>query len=222
SAASDVYKRQDLPAAEHITLDRPKVRGLLQSLPGWVPEQYVPTVSIPSIPDSVDGVWSLWQISLDTSGLALSRSNKQTAYFPVYQTMEGKAFPATAKRVWEALLSNDAVIDTDEFLQPDHASVYEFAKQQAEEAGISTFDRLKDKYTENLTQEKEKFEYGFKARERTIERIGLPEVKSFRMTKLLQEQKQWQADFTDRQKIKPELNALLILKIKPGLPSNGN
>ena len=222
SSLFDNKRAEDLPAAEHITLDRPKVRGLLQSLPGWVPEQYVPTVSIPSIPDSVDGVWSLWQISLDTSGLALSRSNKQTAYFPVYQTMEGKAFPATAKRVWEALLSNDAVIDTDEFLQPDHASVYEFAKQQAEEAGISTFDRLKDKYTENLTQEKEKFEYGFKARERTIERIGLPEVKSFRMTKLLQEQKQWQADFTDRQKIKPELNALLILKIKPGLPSNGN
>ncbi|MBL1294158.1 MAG: DEAD/DEAH box helicase family protein [Thiotrichales bacterium] len=215
-------RAEDLPAAEHITLDRPKIRGLLQSLPSWVPEQHVPTVSIPSIPDSVDGLWSLWQISLDTSGLAQSKSNKQTAYFPVYQTMEGKAFPATAKRVWEALLSNDVQIDADDFLQPDHASVYEFAKAQAEEAGIRTFDKLKNKYIENLAQEKEKFEYGFKARERAIERIGLPEVKTYRLTKLHQEQKQWLADFAERQKIKPELSALLILRIKPRQLSNGH
>ncbi|RLA50378.1 MAG: helicase [Gammaproteobacteria bacterium] len=213
---------EDFPTAEHITLDRPKIRDLLQSLPSWLPEQHVPTVNIPSIPDSVDGLWSLWQITLDTSGLTQSKSLKQTAYFPIYQTMEGKAFPATAKRVWEALLSNDAQIDTHDFLKPDHASVYEFVKAQAEEAGISTFDKLKDKYIENLDQEKEKFEYGFKARERAIERIGLPEVKTYRLTKLQQEQKQWLADFTERQKIKPELSALLILRIKPRRPSNGH
>ncbi|WP_370060136.1 DEAD/DEAH box helicase, partial [Neptunomonas phycophila] len=108
---------EDFPAAEYITLDRPKLRDLLQSLPVWVLEQRVPTVSIPSIPSSVDGLWSLWQITLDTSGLAQSKSRKQTAYFPVYQTMEGKVFPATAKRVWEALLSNDARVSTDTSLE---------------------------------------------------------------------------------------------------------
>lgn len=206
---------EDLPAAEHVTLDRPKIRGLLQSIPAWVPEQRVPTVSIPSIPDSVDGIWSLWQITLDTSGLAQTKSLKQTAYFPVYQTMEGKAFPATAKRVWEALLSNNAQLDADDFLQPDHANVYGFARQQAEEAGIGTFEELKAKYTENLAQEKEKAEYGFNAREKAIERIGLPEVKAHRLAKLQQEKRHWLSDFSDRQKIKPELNALLILRIKP-------
>ena len=175
----------------------------------------MPTVSIPSIPDSVDGLWSLWQITLDTSGLARSKSLKQTAYFPVYQTMEGKAFPATAKRVWEALLSNDVKLDTDDFLQPDHATVYKFAKQQAEDIGVTTFEELKSKYTENLAQEEEKAEYGFKAKERSIERIGLPEVKAHRLSKLHHEQKQWQDDFAKRKKIKPELSALLILRIKP-------
>ncbi len=221
SSLFDNKRAEDLPTAEYVTLDRPKIRDLLQNLPSWVPEQQIPTIRIPSIPDSVDGLWSLWQISLDTSGLAQSKSNKQTAYFPVYQTMEGKAFPATAKRVWEALLSNDAKltydaqIGTTDFQQSNPATAYVFARQQAEETGICTFNRLKDKYTENLAQEKEKFEYGFKARERAIERIGLPEVKCFRMAKLLQEREQWQSDFIERQKIKPELNAVLILRIKP-------
>lgn len=209
-----------LPAAEHITLDRPKIRDLLQSLPSWVPEQPVPTVSIPSIPDSVDGLWSLWQITLDTSGLAQSKSLKQTAYFPVYQTMEGKAFPLTAKRVWEALLSKDAHIDVDDFLQPDHATVYDFARRQAEDTGISTFEVLKAEYAENMALEKEKIEYGLKARERALGRIGLPEVKAHRMARLLQEQTHWQADFSQRQKVKPELNALLVLRVKPRRPSD--
>jgi len=34
------------------------------------------------------------------------------------------------------------------------------------------------------------------------------------------EQKQWQADFIERQKIKPELSALLMLRIKPRRPIN--
>jgi hypothetical protein len=187
----------------------------LQSLPSWIPEQHVPTVSVPSIPDSVDGMWSLWQLSLDTSGLAQSKNFKQTTYFPVYQTMEGRSFSATAKRIWESLLSNDARIDTDDFLQPDHTAVFDFAKKQAEEAGVETFGLLKARYVENLSQEKEKMNYGFDARERAIERIGLPEVKIYRLKKLKQEQDDWQKDFAERQKIKPELNALLILRVKP-------
>jgi len=215
SSLFDNKQAEDLPAAEHITLDRPKIRGLLQSLPNWVPEQQVPSVSIPSIPDSVDGFWSLWQVSLDTSGLAQSRSNQQTAYFPVYQTMEGKSFPATAKRIWEALLSNDALIDADELLQPDHESVFDFVKQQAEVVGLATYEQLKTRYLENLEQEEGKAEYGFKARERAIARIGLPEVRSHRLKNLLQEKQQWQTDYQVRQKLKPELNALLLLRVKP-------
>ena len=129
--------------------------------------------------------------------------------------MEGKAFPATATRVWEALLSNDAVLDTDDFLQSGHANAYDLVRQQAEELGVGTFEELKAKYTESLAQEKEKAEYGFKARERAIKRIGLPEVQAHRLAKLQQEKRQWLLDFVDRQKIKPELNALLILRIKP-------
>ena len=148
-------------------------------------------------------------------GNIFSKSHKQTAYFPVYQTMDGKVFPATAKRVWEALLSNDAVIDNDDFLNPDHVSVYGFVKQQAEEAGMVTFEQLRDKYTENLRQEKDKAEYGFNARERAINRIGLPGVKGYRLSKLEKEKEKWQQSFIERQKIKPELNALLVLQIKP-------
>jgi len=206
----------DLPAAEYITLDRSKIRGLLQSLPIWFSEQDVPAVSISSIPNSVDGLWSLWQITLDTSGLAQTKRLKQTTYLPVYQTMEGKYFPATAKRIWEALLSNNAQLVAKDSLESDHLNFYDFARKQVEESGETTFEVLKEKYTENLTRERDKVEYGFNARKRAIDRIGLPEVKAHRLANLLQERQQWLSSFYVRQKIKPELNALLILRVKPG------
>ena len=210
------YKLADeSPGAEKITLDNPKIQSLLEGIPSWLPEQGVPTVSIPSIPDSVDGLWSLWQITLDTSGLSQPRGAKQTAYFPVYQTLEGKAFPATAKRVWEALLSNDAELDESDYLQNDQAAVYELVMNQARDVGLGMFQELEAKYIENLVQEKEKVEYGFNAREQAIERIGLPEVKAHRLAKLEQERELWLSRFVERQKIRPELNALLVLRIKP-------
>lgn len=220
SSLFDNKQAQALPSAEYVTLDNPKICEILQSLPAWVSEQHVPAVSIASIPDSVHGFWSLWQISLDTSGMSQSKNNTQTAYFPVYQTMEGKTFPATAKRIWEALLTHDAVlelmnINSGDSLQSDHVTVFESAKKQAEDAGLSAFEVLKNKYTDNLAQEKDKAEYGFKAREQAIERIGLSEVKEFRLNKLKQEKALWLQDYAERQKIKPELNALLVLRVKP-------
>ncbi|MFC1776120.1 DEAD/DEAH box helicase [Pseudomonadota bacterium] len=215
SSLFDNRLAEDSPATERITLDRPRIRSLLQSLPTWVAEQRVPTVTVPSIPDSVDGIWSLWEIALDTSGLSHSKNDKQAVFFPVYQTMDGKPFPTTAKRMWEALLSHDAEIDADDFLQPDDASVYEFAKKQAEDAGVDAFNSLKNRYTENLAQEQAKVEYGFSARERAIGRIGLPEVQTYRLAKLIEEKEQWRAGFVERQKLRPELNALLVLRVKP-------
>ncbi|WP_370060396.1 hypothetical protein, partial [Neptunomonas phycophila] len=105
--------------------------------------------------------------------------------------------------------------NADDVRWSDHITAYEFARQQAEVTGVSAFDGLKANYTDNLLQEKEKVDYGFKARERSIERIGLPEVRAYRLAKLQQEQKQWLAEFVERQKLKPDLNALLILRIKP-------
>ena len=200
-----------LPGAEQITLDRPEIRSLLQSLPTWIPDQPLPVVNIPSIPDSVNGTWSLWQISLDTSGLSQSRSVRKTTFVPVYQSNEGKSFPATANRIWEALLSHQGSTG-----EPSVDGVaYTLARQQAEMAGLAYYEQLKTDYMETLQQEKEKAEYGFTARERAIERIGLPEVRTFRLNKLAQEKQLWQEAYSKRQSLKPELDALLILRVKP-------
>ena len=229
---SNSLAEEDL-SSQHITLDIPKIRGLVQSIPSWAPGYPIPKVSIPTIPDSVDGVWSLWQISLGhkttrNTGHGRNQSGDLKAFFPVYYTPDGKIFPATAKRIWEALLSNDAEIHGDQMQEggqtnQDCESVFDEARLIAEDAGVVFFNELKQKHAESLAIIKEKTEYGFSARQRAIERIGLPEVKNYRSVKLEKEIDDWKSSFEESKQVMPELTALLILSVVPktGLTQHG-
>lgn len=196
--------------ANLVTLDLPKIRKLVQCLPEWIAGQAIPQLSIPTIPDSVDGYWSLWQITLDAEG----QGNLQASYLPVYTSPEGKSFPATAKRIWEALLSNNAILQPQQFVG-DVNSLYEQARDEAIDLGAASFNALKQQHVDAIAQEHAKSEYAFKARRRAIERVGLPEVKSYRLIQLEQEIEKWRLDMDAKMTVSPEIKALLLLKISP-------
>jgi superfamily II DNA or RNA helicase len=209
---------------QHITLDHPKIRGLIQNIPSWVPGCRIPHVSVPTIPHSVNGIWSLWQITLGSNRTYdRYQSVDFKVFFPVYYTCDAKVFPATAKRIWEALLSNDVVIHQNHSLEDnqislDSETIFEEARHHAEDVGVVLFNDLKQKYSESLEIIKEKTEYGFSVRRRAIARIGLPEVKKYRQIKLEQEIEEWKKSFEESKQITPELSALLVLSM---VPNNG-
>lgn len=204
----------------YITLDLPKVRALVQSTASWVAGQAIPAVSIPTIPDTVEGTWALWRVSLDTidHDESTSSSSRECAYFPVYTSKDGKNFSATAKRIWDALLSNDVKTHAHLSMQDDsgnHEELFDCAKEQAMRVGVDAFSTLKQQHGEMLAQEKEKSEYAFAARRRAIERIGLPEVRNHRLNLLESEMEEWRHSMKSREHTMPELKALMVLRVVP-------
>ena len=175
-------RRCNIRASLHATLEEPNIRRLIEKLPYWAPGQTVPQCSLPSLPSSVDGLWSLWQISL-TSGDSIEQR-----YLPVFQS-EGKYFATTATRIWELLLSEGA-----EALQAryDSAELFDLAREGAEQQGAATFEQLQMDYRQQLGEAADKSEYAFAARRRAIERIGLPEVRQYRFMRLEEERSHWQ------------------------------
>ena len=204
-----------------VSLEQPKIQDLIINVPIWIAGQMIPTVIIPTIPNTVNGLWSLWKVSLDSKVI----NSRQETFFAVYTDQINKSYPATAKRIWEALLSNQAMrskisnadIQTEDPSNLDHTSVFQSQQQQAMDVGASAFNALKDRHHQSLVQEKEKAEYAFSARRRAIERIGLPEVRNHRLLALDQELKEWQITFTERQSIMPDLQAVLLLKVMPAM-----
>ena len=108
-----------LPAARHLTLEEPKVRGLAMRLPRFAPGQPVPIVSIPGISEEVQGVWSLWRIAIATMEWNRRR------IMPLFLADNGMVYMPTARHVWDQLLAAstqvrsmlDAAVSQDAFAE---------------------------------------------------------------------------------------------------------
>lgn len=198
-----------LPTARHLTLEEPKVRGLAMRLPRFAPGQPVPVVSIPGISDEVRGVWSLWRIAIDTMEWNRRR------IMPLFLADSGKVFIPTAKHIWDQLLVVSPVLRS---ILDAEASQTAFMQLQkaTEEYGRPIYEALVQEHRSRIAREREKADYAFTARRRTIERIGLPQVRNYRLKLLAQEERTFQEQLDQKARAYPELVPLLIIRAEGG------
>jgi len=208
------------PAARHLTLEEPKVRSLAMRLPRFAPGQPVPIVSIPGISQEIDGYWSLWQISivLDSSLNPHHPSlMRQRRFLPLFLADNGMVYMPTARHVWDQLLAASTQIRS--ILDADVA-VYQavFAKLQntAEEHGKPIYEALVQEHLARIARERKKANYAFAARRKTIERIGLPQVRNYRLNLLTQEERSFQEQLDQKAHAYPEMVPLIILRVEGG------
>ena len=150
--------------------------GFLASCPG----QPVPIVSIPGLSEEVQGVWSLWRIAIATMEWNRRR------IMPLFLADNGMVYMPTARHVWDQLLAASPQVRS---ILDAAVSQAAFAKLQnaAEEHGKPIYEALVQEHRTRIAREREKADYAFAARRKTIERIGLPQVRNYRLNLLAQE-----------------------------------
>lgn len=209
----DARSAEANPDWEWITLEDPRARALISELPRCVSGQPLPVLRINGLPDSVKGVWSLWEIGLATlGGGAALNSLQRRRFLPVFVTDDGRSFVPTAKRIWDLLLTETlellpasvSVDATDSFSQVETA-----AYQQ----GQSLFSELKEDYLTRLQEETERVLYAYNARLQAIGRIGLAAVREHRRKRLEQEHQARIAQLDEGRACVPELNAVMLLRV---------
>ena len=199
---------EHMPAARHLTLEDQDVRRLTAHLPHFADGQPIPRVTLRGLPESVAGLWSLWQFEL--IGPTPGRSNYRL--LPLFHSEDGRAFLPTARRIWEQLLINDVQIH--DYARSDRAAtLYRMAWQAIETAGKPIFDELAQVQQERMRRERDKGAYAFAARRRVIGRIGLPAVRQHRLAQLEQEEHALLESLEARSATLPELNLILLLEI---------
>ncbi len=209
---------QQNPAAYHLTIQDERARKILDELPTLVPgdllgKSPMPRVTIPDMPANLRGVWSLWRIRLSQSGLPVEMHTHQN--LALFLNENGRAFLPTGRAIWEKLLAQDAQIL--DWVDDETARArYEQSRQAAETQGKPIYEQLLARYQAASENERQKAEYGFAVRRKTIARIGLPAVRQHRLNILEQEHRQWQSAWQQRPVPLPELDAFLILVIDGG------
>lgn len=198
---------EKFPAARHVTLEEPKVLGLALRVPCFVPGQPIPIVSIPGVAHEIKGIWSLWQIAISTTDW------NRRKIMPLFLADNGDIFIPTARHVWDQLLVTNpiilSVLDTDA-----SQTTFNRLHQAAEEHGKSIYDALVREHRGRIAREREKEGYAFAARRRTLERIGLPQVRNHRLSLLAQEEKRVRGQLDRKAEVYPEMVPLLMIRVE--------
>ena len=181
-------RRTNDPAATHLTLEDARVRSLITQIAPWVPGRSLAALELGGISDKTAGIWSLWRVSLSTAD---GRSQRM---LPVFIDDDGRALLPTARRVWDLLIEEDLdkrplrPADVDVSLAHE---IFEKTRQLAESHGRTLLDELQLTHDQRIEREQRKGEQAFEARERAIRRVGLEQVKQYRMKELAKEREHW-------------------------------
>ena len=196
-----------LPAARHLTLEEPKVRGLAMRLPHFAPGQPIHTMSIPGLSEEVQGVWSLWRI-----GIADMEWNRRRI-MPLFLADNGMVYIPTARHVWDQLLASIPEVRSTLNSEISKAAFAQLQKA-AEEHGKPIYEALVLKHLASIAREREKASYTFAVRRKTIERIGLSQVRSYRLHLLAQEEGTFHEQLDQKAHAYPEMVPLLMIRVE--------
>ncbi|MDL1899494.1 helicase [Anaerolineae bacterium CFX9] len=205
-----VFSIQDtywFPDAEQLTLDDDRLTQIVHQSASFVDGQPIACVSGHGLPASLQGYWSIWKLSLRRS------DRSHNAVLPLFIHDDGRVLLPAARSIWEKLLSEPPELTG--YLDSSEAEiVYQRMHRIAEQQSRSQFEQLLQKHTAYIESERQKTEYSFQARRRAIERLGLPEVRSYRLKQLVSEEEIRYRQIDLMAEIHPVLQPYLLLRIQ--------
>ncbi|MBD3314297.1 MAG: helicase, partial [Chitinivibrionales bacterium] len=205
-----------LAGAEVLTLENSRVRGLALSLPQVATGQPLLCVSVSGLPAGIIGLWGLFEIRISTltpRPSQLRTPATRRGYISVFLSEEGKLFLPTARHIWDALQTAETQVQTT-LGQDESVTAHESLQIAAEQAGQELFDALQQAHLASVAREEERGVVSFASRRKAIERVGLPEVRQFRLSRCDAEESEWRHELQSARQIVPEIRPLLMLKIE--------
>jgi len=202
----DARTAEERPDVEWVTLEDPRARAVISDLPRCVSGQPLPTVRIAGLPESVRGVWSLWEISLSADDFSRRR------FLSVFVNDEGRTFLPTAKRIWDLLLT-ERVESVGAVAGADANGCFDRSKNAALAQGERIFADLVAEHGARILEERERAKYAYDVRHQAIGRVGLQTVRDYRRKRLRADHDARMAQLDAAEAYTPDLNAVLLLRV---------
>ncbi|HYF91541.1 MAG TPA: helicase-related protein [Symbiobacteriaceae bacterium] len=196
--------------ADLITLEDPRIRKLLDAMTPSTPGMPIPGAILPGISNLVTGTFALWQVTLE------SPADTRRRIFPLFRSDDGRILRPTATRTWDLLLdvagAGIPYRRADLTGEPARA-LREELRQSAEQVGAELYTVIQREHEATLAREEQTRTEAFQSRRREIERIGLPQVRQYRLQRLELERQAWELEIASKRNAWPALEPLLLLRI---------
>lgn len=202
-----------------LNLENNHIRGLAMNLPQVALGQPIPCVRLEQLPASLSGSWGLYEIRLQsgmhTESEFLRVPAVRRGYLCVFRSDEGKVFVPTARHIWDILQTSPAQV-VDVLESADSMKVHNELYVAAENTGQEVFESMRLVHRESIQREEERGTVSFAARRKAIEKVGLPEVRQFRLNQCILDETEWRKQLQVANDVMPEIRPLLLLRVLPG------
>jgi SNF2 family DNA or RNA helicase len=202
-----------------LNLENSRIRGLALNLPQVAIGQSIPCVIFSGLPANISGFWGLFEIRIQVGvhqKMQLLRIPMvRRGYFSIFLSEEGKLFLPTARHIWDMLQTSEFQVQAN-LEQVASIEAHTRLEEAAEQAGQDLFDSLQQVHLASVAREEERGFVSFSSRRKAIERIGLPEVRQFRLSRCDADEAEWLKELQSARHIVPEIRPLLMLCIIEG------
>ncbi|MGE3406424.1 MAG: DEAD/DEAH box helicase [Pirellulales bacterium] len=196
---------------QHVSLEDSRIRRLVQQLPRVVVTEPIPCVRFASLPAEVVGYWALWRIAIDHQSL------RDVKIIPIFHHDDGRNLVPTARHIWNSLMQDRPEVEqVGTKTGSEVESVFRRLRSEAERQGEDAFHELYARHQQRLKREQDKGQYAFQVRREALGRLGLPEVRQHRLKRLDEEERTWAAELRKRERILPELQPVILLRVEAG------
>ena len=218
-AVASAREADRLTDATLLNLENSRVRGLAMNLPQVAAGQPLPCVAVSGLPASTSGFWGLFEIRVRAGMHQKMRLLRipmvRCGYVSVFLSEEGKLFLPTAGHIWDALQTAETQVQAT-LGQDESIAAHACLQEVAEQAGQELFDALQQAHLAAVTSEEERGIVSFASRRKAIERVGLSEVRQFRLSRCEADESEWRHELQSAGQIVPEVRPLLMLRIIKG------
>jgi len=217
-----VFHLSDLDSAGdsvHLSLENPRVRGLALNLPQFAEGQPIPHIATDKLPLGMSGNWGLFEIRLNSHAVQseiVRIPNSKRAFVCVFVSDDERVYLPTARHVWDTLLTS-SFHSVGLSSQSESLRAYQSLRAAAEIAGRETYETLRLSHEASVAREEERGRISLDSRRRAIERIGLPEVRNYRLDRCNAEEAQWRRELSLVRETVPEIRPLLFLYVRSAL-----
>ena len=220
-----VFHSSDLDAVRdpvYLSLENPRVRGLTLNLPQIAEGQPIPHITTDKLPAGMSGNWGLFEVRLNSQSVQsemLRIPSSKRAFVCVFVSDEGRLYLPTARHIWDTLLAT-SFQTIGIASQAESLNAFQSLQAAAEAAGQQTYEMLRSAHEASVAREEERGRTSLDFRRNAIGKIGLPEVRNYRLDRCNADEAQWRRELSLVRETVPEMRPLLILRVTREEPTS--
>ncbi len=204
-----VFSTEDMEKwaeASFLSVANPNVAKIPNALLRTQRSNSVPSVVLPTLPDTVEGTWALWRLT------ATSTNWQKHRLLPLFVHANGKVYPTTAKAVWDAMLTDDVRTDS----TSAEPVTEEDLRNHAEQTFESTYQGLLAEFEREQEIQRTRQDKLFWHRMRAISKVAIDNIRESKKQKLQTEYDTWKQEWDSAFAPLPELELILSAHVKGG------